>query len=57
MNELNYPFDSDFILKKRKSLKKALKAPGGVQTGSANASPSLAVLPHMTSSKFWSFFC
>ena len=29
MNELNYPFDSDFILKKRKSLKKALKAPGG----------------------------
>ena len=29
MNELNYPFDPDFILKKRKSLKRALKAPGG----------------------------
>ncbi len=28
MNELNYPFDPDFILKKRKSLKRALKAPG-----------------------------
>ncbi len=29
MNELNYPFDPDFIRKKRKSLKRALKAPGG----------------------------
>ncbi len=28
MNELNYPFDPDFILKKRKSFKRALKAPG-----------------------------
>ena len=48
MNELNYPFDPDFILKKRKSLKRALKAPGGVQIGSADASPSLAALPRMT---------
>lgn len=28
MNELNYPFDPGFILKKRKSLKRTLKAPG-----------------------------
>lgn len=32
MNELNYPFDPDFILKKRKSLKRALKAPGGYKS-------------------------
>ncbi len=45
---LNYPLDAPYILKKRKSIKRALKAPGGVQTGSADASPSLAALPRMT---------
>ena len=55
MKELEYPFDSSFLLQKRRKLKKALLADGSARM--ENALPCWAVPPPTTLFPCWNCFC